>query len=116
MLFDIFVLTSFMCCFHERFLSISTPTSFVTFSLSMTILSIFKKGSGSLKNLFFRLDEIENILFFVKFSNNLFALNQRDILLSSEFILEKMSSTFLPERNKLVSSANMIGFSFSEHL
>ena len=64
MFFDIFELTSFMCCFHERFLSISTPRNFVTFSHSMPILSIFKKGSGSLKNLFFlRLAEIENILF-----------------------------------------------------
>ena len=39
--------------FHERFSSISTWGNFVTFSLSMTIVSIFKKGSDSLKNLFF---------------------------------------------------------------
>ena len=64
MLFDIFILTLFMCCFHERFSSISTPRNFVTFSLSVTMLSIFKKGSDSLKNLFFlRLGEIWNILF-----------------------------------------------------
>ena len=39
--FDIFVVTSFMWCFHDRFLSISTPRNFATFSLSMTILFIF---------------------------------------------------------------------------
>ena len=43
----------FMRCFHERFSPTSTPRNLVTFSLSMAILSIFKKGSGSLKNLFF---------------------------------------------------------------
>ena len=53
MLFDIFVLAWFICCFHERFSSISTPRNFVIFSLSMTILPIFKKGSGSLKKIFF---------------------------------------------------------------
>ena len=47
--FDIFV-----SCFHDRFLSISTPRNFATFSLLMTILFIFYKGSGSLKNLFFK--------------------------------------------------------------
>ena len=63
MLFGIFVLASFMRCFHERFSSISTPRNFVTFFLS--IISAFKKGRGSLKNLFIflRLVEIENILF-----------------------------------------------------
>ena len=54
MLFDIFVLAWFICCFHERFSSISTPRNFVIFSLSMTILPIFKKGSGSLKKKFLR--------------------------------------------------------------
>ena len=52
MLADIFVLISFMCCFYERFSSINTPKNLVTFSLSMAILSIFKKGNGSLKNIF----------------------------------------------------------------
>ena len=47
---------------------------------------------------------------FVKFSDNLFALNQRDISLSSQLISEKRSST--SERNKLVSPGNMTGFSF----
>ena len=51
---------------------------------------------------------------FVKFSDNLFALNQRDISLSSQLISEKRSST--SERNKLVSLANMTGFTFSKHL
>ena len=108
--------------FHERFSSISTWGNFVTFSLSMTIVSIFKKGSDSLKNLFFffffffflRLGEMWNI-FFVKFSDHLFALNQWDILLRSQVISEKMSSQFMPERSKLVSSTNVTRFSFSEH-
>ena len=52
----------------------------------------------------------------VQFSDNLFALNQRDILLIKIiFISEKRSFTFMPERNKLVLSANMTGFSFFEH-
>ena len=38
MLFDIFVQTLFMYCFHERFSSISAPRNLVTFSLSTTIL------------------------------------------------------------------------------
>ena len=92
MLFDILVLISFMCCFHERFSSISTPRNFVTFSLSMTKLPDFKKGSGSLKNLFFEAGWNREYVVFVKFSDNLFALNQRDILLSSQFISEKRSS------------------------
>ena len=116
MLFDIFVLTSFMCCFHERFSSVSTPRNFVTFSLSMTILSIFKKGSDSLKNLFFEAGWNREYFIFVKFSDNLFALNQRDVLLSSSSYQKKKSPTCMPERNKLVSSANMIGFCFSDHL
>ena len=90
MLFDIFVLTLFMCCFHERFSSISTPRNFVTFSLSVTMLSIFKKGSDSLKNLFF-FEAGWNMEYFafVKFSDNLFALNQWDILLRSQAFSEK---------------------------
>ena len=52
---------------------------------------------------------------FVKFSGNLFALNQWDILLRSQAISEKRSSKFMPESNKLVSSTNITGFSFSEH-
>ena len=78
----------------------------------------FKKGSGSLKNIFYfilRLGE-KRIFFFVKFSDNLFALNQRDISLSSQLISEKRSSTSTSERNKLVSLANMAGFTFSKHL
>ena len=82
----------------------------------MIILSIFKKGSGSVKNIFFEVGRNREYFVFAKFNHNLFALNQRDILLSSQFISEKRSSTFMTERNKLVSSANMIGFSFSEHL
>ena len=50
--FHIFVLTSFMRRFHERFSLIRIPRSLVTFSLSVAILSISKNGSGSLKNLF----------------------------------------------------------------
>ena len=73
MLFDIFVLTSFMCCFHEKFSSISTPRNLVTFSLSMTILFIFEKGSGSLKNLFFEAGWNREYVVFVTFSDNLFA-------------------------------------------
>ena len=84
MLSDIFVLTLFVSCFHERFLSESTPRNFVTFSLSTKILSIFKKGIGSLKNLFFEAGWNRAYFVFVKFSDNLFALNQRDILLSSQ--------------------------------
>ena len=72
MLFDTFVLTSFMCCFHERFSSISAPRSFVTFSLSVAILPIFKKGSGSLKNLFFEAGWNREYFVFVKFSDNVF--------------------------------------------
>ena len=100
MLFYIFVLTSFMCCFHERFSSISTPRIFVTFSLSMAMLSTFKKGSVSLKNLFFEGGWNREYIVFVKFSDNLFVLNQRDISVSSQFTSEKRSSTFMPERNK----------------
>ena len=55
-------------------------------------MSIFKKGSGSLKNLFFEAGWNREYVVFVKFSDNLFALNQRDILLSSQFISEKRSS------------------------
>ena len=95
---------------------VSTPRNFATFSLSMTVLSTFEKGSGSLKNLLFEAGWNREYFVFAKFSDNLFALNQRDILLSSQFISEKRSSTFMPDRNKLVLSANMIGFSFSEHL
>ena len=71
MLFDIFVLTSFIYCFHERFSLISTSRNLVAFSLSIALLSIFKKGSGSLNFFFFvvvvvvfflRLGKIENIL------------------------------------------------------
>ena len=91
------------------------------FSLSMTMLSIFKKDSGSLKFFFFFFFFFEagwNREYFVsvQFSNNVFALNQRDTFSSLQFISEKSSSTFMPERNKSVSSANMTGFSFSEHL
>ena len=110
MLFDI------LGCFHERFSSVSTSRNCVTFSVSMAISSIFKRVSGSLKNLFFDAGWNWEYFVFATFSGNLYALNQRDILLSSQFILEKKSSTFMSERNKLVSSANMIGFSFSEHL
>ena len=44
---------------------ISTPRNFVTFSLSMTVLSIFEKGSGSLKNLLSGAGWNRNILFLV---------------------------------------------------
>ena len=52
----------------------------------------------------------------VQYSHDLFALNQRDILLIKiTFISEKGSSTFMPERNKLVLSASMTGFTLLEH-
>ena len=44
----------------------------------MVILSISKKGSGSLKNIFFDTGRNKEYFVFVKFSDNLFALNQRD--------------------------------------
>ena len=56
MLFDIFGLTSFK--YSRKF-----TFSQVTFVLSVTILFIFKKHSGSLKSLFLRLGEIKNIFF-----------------------------------------------------
>ena len=56
MLFDIFVLTSFK---YSRKITFSQ----VTFFLSVTILFIFKKRSGSLKSHFLRLGEIKNIFF-----------------------------------------------------
>ena len=37
-------------------------------------------------------------------------------MLSSQFISEKRSSTFKPERNKFVSPANMTEFSFPHKL
>ena len=76
MVFDIFVLTSFMCCFYESFSSRSTPRKFVAFSHAVATLYIFKKGSGSLNSyiylfiylpiylsIYLRLEQIENILF-----------------------------------------------------
>ena len=109
MLSDIFVLTWFMCFSHERFTSISKPKNLVTFSLSMTIL-FFKKDSGSLKNIknysLLRLGEIENIL---RLLNLAIIYLLRDISLCSQFISERRSSTFILERKKLVSSANMAG-------
>ena len=75
----------------------------------MTIL-FFKKDSGSLKNIknysLLRLGEIENIL---RLLNLAIIYLLRDISLSSQFISERRSSTFILERNKLVSSANMAG-------
>ena len=75
----------------------------------MTIL-FFKKDSGSLKNIknysLLRLGEIENIL---RLLNLAIIYLLRDISLSSQFISERRSSTFILERNKLVSSANMVG-------
>ena len=56
MLFDIFVLTSVK--YSRKF-----TFSQVTFFLSVTILFIVKKRSGSLKSLFLRLGEIKNIFF-----------------------------------------------------
>ena len=53
---------------------------------------------------------------FKRKKDNLFAVNQGDVLLSSQFISEKRSSTFKPERNKFVSPANMTGFSFPRKL
>ena len=51
----------------------------------MAMLSIFKKSSSSLKNLFFFFEAGWNreYFIFVKFSDNLLALNQKDISLSS---------------------------------
>ena len=75
----------------------------------MTIL-FFKKDSGSLKNVknysLLRLAEVENIL---RLLNLAIIYLLRDISLSSQFISERRSSTFILERNKLVSSANMTG-------
>ena len=58
-------------------MSISIPRNLVIFLLSMTILSIFKKGSGSLKKISLNLGEIE------KLNDNAFAFNQKYILTSS---------------------------------
>ena len=88
-----------MCCFHERFSSRSTPRNLLTSSLSMAILFIFKKG----------------YFVFVKFSENLLTLNQRDILLSSQFISKK-GHLRLCLKDKIIRSANMTGFSFPEDL
>ena len=41
----------------------SIDRNLVTFSISMTMLSLFKKGSGSLKNLFLYLYFVFNILY-----------------------------------------------------
>ena len=75
----------------------------------MTIL-FFKKDSGSLKNIknysLLRLAEVENIL---RLLNLAIIYLLRDISLSSQFISERSSSTFILERKKLVSSANMAG-------
>ena len=73
--------------------------------------SIFKKVNGSLK-IFFEAGWNREYFVFVKISDNSFALNQRDILLRSQFILEKRSSTFMPAKNKLLLSANMTDLVF----
>ena len=83
---------------------------------SMAILSIFKRAVVLLKIFFFEAAWNREYFAFVKFSDNLFALSQRDISFSSRFVSEKRSSKFILEKNKLVFSANMTGFSFCEHL
>ena len=50
----------------------------------------------------------ESVLF--SFKDNLFARNHSDIFGSYKFALEINGFIFLFEQNKLVSSANMIGF------
>ena len=59
----------------------------------MAILSIFKKGSGSFK-IFFDAGLNREYFVFIKFSDNLFALNQRDISLSSQFMSKKVIDVF----------------------
>ena len=82
----------------------------------MEMLSIFKKDSGSPKNLFLEAGSNKEYFVFVKFSDNFFVLNETNILLNSQLISETRPSTFMPEIKKLVSWANMTGLSFSEHL
>ena len=88
MLFDIYVLISFMCCFHERFSPLSTPRNLVTFSF-LIALSLFKRTVVVLLKIFFLLFFVEagwnsEYFVFIQFSDNSFALNYRDIPLSQK--------------------------------
>ena len=103
--------------FHNKFSPIKIPTNFIALTLSILWLFIFNfsRGGEMLYSLF-DLWNNENLVFST-FSNSLFAENHFLVLIinSSLTILNNVVMSLCP-KNKLVSSANIIGTSKLEEL
>ena len=109
-MFLVFYFQDILCVFfHNKFSPIKTPTNFIALTLSILWLFIFNFGrGGEMLYSLFDLWNNENLVFST-FSNSLFAENHFLVL-----IVNVVMS--LCPKNKLVSSANIIGTSKLEEL
>ena len=100
------LLTTPMCCFQDKFLSMNSPKSFAACSLLICTFSVRRLGKVCGSNCLFGTGWSNNHLALLTFRDNFSGLNYVMTFSSSTFILTK-SVSMLWDRNKFVPSAKV---------